>query len=123
MPRALREQQQDTKQQTANVDRACFAGSSNRQMDTLTCDMLPVRFVGRAQSNMVVSTPQGSEDHGAQPCPLDANADTAADVTMANPAGDAASSTTCLMQLADSSCADDNAIQDRTTEGTTTEGY
>ena len=74
-------------------------------------------FADVAPSFLVVSTPQHDEGHGAQPCLSDANLATAADVTEAILADDAASTTACQMQLADSSYADDNATQESTNRG------
>ena len=67
-----------------------------------------------ALSFLVACTPQLNEGLSAQPCPSDANSATAADVIKATLADDAASSTTCTMQLADSSYADDTATQEST---------
>ena len=101
-------------QQTAIVDRACFAGASKRQLKTQTCNQF-ARFAGDAVSNNLAITPH--DDEGCAPPCMSAMA---ADVVEANKADGAASSTTSSQQLAKSSVADDIATQDRTPEGTTT---
>ena len=81
------------------------------------------RFRGSAPSHMFATTPQDGEGYRAQSCPSDANHATANHITTASSAGDAASSTTSLLQHAVSSFAEDYATQHSTTQGTTTEEY
>ena len=110
-----RQQQQEHMHLTATVDGVRFAGASTRQDDTTTC-VTPACFADVALPIVVASTPRSNECLFAQPCPSDANSATAADVTEAVKAGDAASTTTGQMQLAESSYADDDAAKGSTNQ-------